>query len=127
MPCAPPCAGCLALYISFSLNLTGSHWALRSCYIVGGERQSGQILAKSIARILGALVGVVASFTLVNAFAHERVLFICPLLPYCVATIPVFWFVNKLLQPFGCYRCFWHPALVRPALFVIFFTLLFFY
>jgi uncharacterized membrane protein YccC len=71
------CAGSLALYISFSLNLAGSHWALTTCYIVGSERQSGQILAKSAARIVGTLVGVIASFTLVNGFAQERVLFIC--------------------------------------------------
>jgi uncharacterized membrane protein YccC len=71
------CAGCLALYISFSLNLDGAHWALTTCYIVGGQRQAGSILAKSAARIVGTLVGVVASFTLVNAFAQERVLFIC--------------------------------------------------
>jgi uncharacterized membrane protein YccC len=71
------CAGCLALYISFSLNLDGSHWALTTCYIVGSQRQTGSILAKSAARIVGTLVGVVASFTLVNAFAQERVLFIC--------------------------------------------------
>jgi uncharacterized membrane protein YccC len=70
-------AGCLALYISFSLNLDGSHWALTTCYIVGSERQSGRRLAKSVARIVGTLVGIVASFTLVNCFAHERVLFIC--------------------------------------------------
>jgi uncharacterized membrane protein YccC len=71
------CAGCLALYISFSLNLDGSHWALTTCYIVGSERQSGRILAKSAARLVGTLVGVMASFTLVNAFAQERVIFIC--------------------------------------------------
>ena len=71
------CVGCLALYISFALDLDGSHWALTTCYIVGTERQSGRILAKSAARTVGTLVGVVASFTLVNAFAHERVVFIC--------------------------------------------------
>jgi uncharacterized membrane protein YccC len=70
-------AGCLALYISFSLSLDGSHWALTTCFIVGSERQSGRILAKSAARIVGTLVGVMASFTLINAFAHERVIFIC--------------------------------------------------
>jgi uncharacterized membrane protein YccC len=70
------CAGCLALYISFSLNLAGSHWALTTCYIVGSERQSGRILAKSAARIVGTLVGVMASFAMVNPFAHERWLFI---------------------------------------------------
>ena len=52
---------------------------------------------------------------------------VSPLLPYLVATIPVFWLVDKLLQRFGCYCCFWHPALVRLALFVTLFSLLFFY
>ena len=71
------CATCLAFYISFSLNLDGSHWALTTCYIVGSERESGRILAKSVARIVGTLVGATASFVLVNAFAQEGVLFIC--------------------------------------------------
>ena len=71
------CASCLAFYISFSLNLDGSHWALTTCYIVGSERESGRILAKSVARIVGTLVGATASFVLVNAFAQEGVLFIC--------------------------------------------------
>jgi hypothetical protein len=52
---------------------------------------------------------------------------VSPLLPYLVATIAVFWLVDKLLQRFGCYCCFWHPALVRLALLVTLFSLLFFY
>jgi protein AaeX len=52
---------------------------------------------------------------------------VSPLLPYFVASIPVFWLVDKLLRCFGCYRWFWHPALVRLALFVTLFSLLFFY
>jgi protein AaeX len=52
---------------------------------------------------------------------------VSPLLPYLVATIPVFWLVDKLLQRFGSYRWFWHPGLVRLALFVTLFSLLFFY
>jgi uncharacterized membrane protein YccC len=70
------CAACLALFISFSLSLDSSHWAFTTAYIVGGERQNGQILAKSLARIVGTLVGATASFALVNAFAQERVLFL---------------------------------------------------
>ena len=70
------CASCLALYISFSLNLDESHWAFTTCYIVGGQRLQGKILAKSIARIVGTLVGAIASFALVNAFAQHGVLFI---------------------------------------------------
>jgi len=49
------------------------------------------------------------------------------LLPCFVANIAVFCLVDKLLQGFGCYRWVWHPALVRLALFVILFTLLFSY
>jgi uncharacterized membrane protein YccC len=70
------CAACLALFISFSLSLDSSHWAFTTAYIVGGERQNGQILAKSLARIVGTLVGAIASFVLVSAFAQERVLFL---------------------------------------------------
>jgi uncharacterized membrane protein YccC len=70
------CAACLALYISFSLNLDESHWAFTTCYIVGGQRLQGRILAKSLARIVGTLVGAIASFALVNAFAQHGVLFI---------------------------------------------------
>jgi Protein of unknown function (DUF1656) len=40
---------------------------------------------------------------------------VSPLLPYFVATIPVFWLVDKLLQRFGCYRCLWHPVDVCAA------------
>ena len=52
---------------------------------------------------------------------------VSPLLPYFVATIPAFWLVDKLLQRFGFYRLIWHPALVRLALIVILFALLFSY
>ena len=70
------CAAFLALYISFSLNLDESHWAFTTCYIVGGQRLQGKILAKSLARVVGTLVGAIASFVLVNAFAQHGVLFI---------------------------------------------------
>jgi len=70
------CASCLALYISFSLNLDESHWAFTTCYIVGGQRLQGKILGRSLARIVGTLVGAIASFVLVNAFSQHGVLFI---------------------------------------------------
>ena len=70
------CAACLALYISFSLNLDGCHWAFTTCYIVGAQRLQGKILAKSLARVVGTFVGAIASFVLVNAFAQHGVLFI---------------------------------------------------
>jgi uncharacterized membrane protein YccC len=69
-------AASLALYISLSLNLDESGWAFTTCYIVGVQRLSGQILARSVARVIGTVVDATASFVLVNAFAQERVLFI---------------------------------------------------
>jgi uncharacterized membrane protein YccC len=66
------CAGCLALYISFSVNLDGSAWALTTCYIVGSERQSGRILAKSAARIVGTLRTSCYSASVVTAFSGIR-------------------------------------------------------
>ena len=50
---------------------------------------------------------------------------VSPLVPCLVITIPVFWLVDKLLRRFGCYRFVWHANLVRAALFVIIFNLLF--
>ncbi len=50
-----------------------------------------------------------------------------PLLPCLLATIPVFWLVDKLLRRFGCYRFVWHADLVRVALFVTMYSLLFCY
>lgn len=70
------CASCLALYISFSLSLDGSHWAFTTCYIIGSERQNGRVLAKSVARIVGTFTGAMASLALVNAFSQERLLFL---------------------------------------------------
>jgi protein AaeX len=50
-----------------------------------------------------------------------------PLLPLFIATIVIFWLVDKLLQRVGWYRWVWHPALVRLSLFVILYSLLFVY
>jgi hypothetical protein len=50
-----------------------------------------------------------------------------PLLPLFIATIVIFWLVDKLLQGVGWYRWVWHPALVRLSLFVILYSLLFVY
>jgi hypothetical protein len=52
---------------------------------------------------------------------------VSPLLPYFVATLPIFWLVDRLLRGFGFYRLVWHPALVRLIVFVVLFTLLFSY
>ena len=50
---------------------------------------------------------------------------VSPLLPCLLATIPVFWLVDKVLRRFGCYRFVWHADVVRVALFVSLYSLLF--
>jgi protein AaeX len=50
---------------------------------------------------------------------------VSPLLPCFFMTVPLFWAVDKVLRRFGCYRFVWHANLVRVALFIITYTILF--
>jgi len=50
---------------------------------------------------------------------------VSPLVPCLFAAIPVFWVVDYLLRRLGCYRFVWHKDVVRVALFVITYSLLF--
>ena len=52
---------------------------------------------------------------------------VSPLIPCLFVTIPVFWLVDKLLRRLGCYCFVWHADLVRIALFVTMYSLLFCY
>jgi protein AaeX len=44
------------------------------------------------------------------------------LLPYFLASIPLFLVIDRLASPLGVYRLVWHPPLVRLALFVCLFS-----
>ena len=50
---------------------------------------------------------------------------VSPLLPSLFLTVPLFWFLEKLLRRFGCYKFVWHANLVRVALFIITYGILF--
>jgi hypothetical protein len=50
---------------------------------------------------------------------------VSPLLPCFFFTVPLFWAVEKLLRHSGLYRFVWHQNLVRVALFVIVYSILF--
>jgi Protein of unknown function (DUF1656) len=50
---------------------------------------------------------------------------VSPLLPCFFLTVPLFWAVEKLLRRSGWYRFVWHKNLVRVALFVIVYSILF--
>ena len=50
---------------------------------------------------------------------------VSPLLPTFFLTVPLFWVMEKLLRRFGCYKFVWHANLVRVALFIITYGILF--
>jgi len=50
---------------------------------------------------------------------------VSPLLPSFFLTLPLFWVMEKLLRRFGCYKFVWHANLVRVALFIITYGILF--
>lgn len=52
-------------------------------------------------------------------------LLVSPLLPCFFLTVPLFWAVDKHLRRCYYYRFLWHKNLVRVALFVIMYSILF--
>ena len=50
---------------------------------------------------------------------------VSPLLPCFFLTLPLFWAADKVLRRSGCYKWVWHANLVRIALFIITYTILF--
>ena len=47
------------------------------------------------------------------------------LLPSFFLAVPLFWVMEKLLRRLGCYKFVWHANLVRVALFIITYSILF--
>jgi uncharacterized membrane protein YccC len=56
--------------------LTNPYWALLTVFIVSQPLQSGPVLAKSLYRIIGTVIGAGVALLLVALFAQERVLFL---------------------------------------------------
>jgi len=50
---------------------------------------------------------------------------VSPLLPSFFLAVPLFWVMEKLLRRLGCYKFVWHANLVRVALFIITYGILF--
>jgi uncharacterized membrane protein YccC len=67
-------AAMLALYIAFRLNLSQPSWSLTTVYIVS-QPLAGMVLAKSLYRVLGTLIGATMSVVLVALFADSREFF----------------------------------------------------
>ncbi|MGR4037794.1 FUSC family protein [Pseudomonas sp. 910_21] len=68
-------AGGLALYLALRLNFEQPQWALTTVFIVS-QPSSGMVLAKGAYRLLGTLVGAVASILLIATLGQAPLLFL---------------------------------------------------
>src|SRR6516162_7365969 len=69
-------SGLIALLVAFTFNLDQPYWALLTVFIVSQPLQSRQVLAKSLYRIIGTVIGAAVALLFVALFAQERVLFL---------------------------------------------------
>jgi len=67
-------AAMLALYIAFRLDLSQPSWSVTTVYIVS-QPFAGMVLAKSLYRVLGTLIGAAMSLVLVSLFSNTPELF----------------------------------------------------
>lgn len=67
-------AAMLALYISLRLNFSQPMWSVTTVYIVA-QPLAGMVLSKSIYRVLGTLIGAIASLVFVALFSNSPELF----------------------------------------------------
>jgi uncharacterized membrane protein YccC len=71
-------AAMLALYIAFVFDLEHSSWAMMTSFIVS-QPIAGMVIAKSLFRVVGTIVGSTVSVILVGAFAQAGELFLLAL------------------------------------------------
>src|SRR3569623_2543613 len=67
-------AAMLALYISLRLNFSQPIWSVTTVYIVS-QPLAGMVLSKSVYRVLGTVIGAVASLVFVALFNNSPDLF----------------------------------------------------
>jgi uncharacterized membrane protein YccC len=67
-------AAVLALYVAFRLDLSEPMWSVTTVYVVS-QPLAGMVLSKSIYRVLGTVIGAVASLVFVALFSDSRELF----------------------------------------------------
>jgi uncharacterized membrane protein YccC len=67
-------AAMIALFIAFRLNLSQPSWSVTTVYIVS-QPFAGMVLAKSLYRVLGTLIGAVMSLVFVALFSNSPELF----------------------------------------------------
>jgi uncharacterized membrane protein YccC len=68
-------AAALALYIAFALELTQPTWAMLTVFVVS-QPIAGMVVAKSLFRVIGTVIGATVALALVAAFAQSPPLFL---------------------------------------------------
>lgn len=68
-------AAMLALYIAFWLNLTQPSWAMLTAFVVS-QPIAGMVVAKSLFRVVGTVVGATIALLLVASFAQSGPVFL---------------------------------------------------
>ncbi|NIX76334.1 FUSC family protein [Microvirga terricola] len=71
-------AAMLALYLAFILDLTQPSWAMLTVFVVS-QPITGMVVAKSLFRVTGTVVGAVVALVLVGAFAQVGPFFLTSL------------------------------------------------
>jgi len=67
-------AAMLALWIAFRLDLSQPSWCITTVYVVS-QPLAGMVLAKSLYRVLGTVIGAVMSLIFVALFSNNPELF----------------------------------------------------
>lgn len=67
-------AAMLALFIAFRLDLSEPMWSVTTVYVVS-QPLTGMVLSKSIYRVLGTVIGAIASLVFIALFSNSRELF----------------------------------------------------
>jgi uncharacterized membrane protein YccC len=91
-------AAWLALYIAYFLQLDRPYWATTTVLLVAHPVR-GALFSKSQWRILGTIVGAVATVTLFAAFPQQPVLFLAGVSVW----LGIFTFIASLLRSFRAY------------------------
>jgi uncharacterized membrane protein YccC len=89
---------CLALYVAFWLELNNAYWAGTTAAIVC-QPHLGASLRKGWYRMIGTVIGAVASVVLTACFPQDRAPFLIGLALWCSASA----FVATLLRNFAAY------------------------
>src|SRR5260221_5387652 len=93
-------AGLIALPVAFTFALDQPQWALLTVFIVA-QPHSGVVLAKSVYRLAGTLIGAAVALAFVALFAQERVLFLGALALW----IGLCTFGSQYARNFAAYGC----------------------